>query len=73
MRGLESQATGQLAQQVKLDILNFTQTLARRQAQHYSKAIPFVDRLTQEQRLLANARYPKVFQAISTNAQEADQ
>ena len=73
VRGLESQATGQLAQQAKLDILNFTQTLARRQAQHYSKAIPFVDRLTQEQRLLANAKYPKDFQAISTNAQEADQ
>ena len=73
VRGLETQATQQLAQQAKLDVQHFAQTMVRRQAQHYTKAKSFTNTLTQVQQLLTNAKLPKDYLAVSTNAQQATQ
>ncbi|MFL5654079.1 MAG: L,D-transpeptidase [Ktedonobacteraceae bacterium] len=71
IRGLEQQATQQLDYQATLDLQDFEGALSQRQAQGFIEAKTFADQLTQDQALLAKARYPKDYIHISNNAKRS--
>ncbi len=72
-QGLVTQATQQLDYQAALDLQDFENVLAQRQSQGFVEAKPFAALLTQEQGLLAHAKYPKDYLAISMQARNATQ
>src|SRR6266567_5422294 len=72
-RSLETQSTQQLDYRATLDLQNFATILAQRQAQGFTEAGPFVDRLTQDQNLMAQAQYPGQYSQISADATDAAQ
>ena len=71
VRGLMTQATQHYDYQSTLDLQSFEGALAQRQGQGFVEAKVFADQLTQDQKLLAKAQYPKDYIAISTNARRA--
>ncbi len=73
VRGLEQQTTQQFEYQAALDLQSFESALAQRQAQGFIEAKAFADQLTQDQALLAKARYPKDYMQISNNAKRSTQ
>ena len=73
VRGLETQATQQLDYQASLDLQAFETVLAQRQAQGFVEAKTFASQLTQGQKALAQAQYPKDYIQISYNAKRSTQ
>jgi L,D-transpeptidase catalytic domain len=68
VQGLDSQVTQQLDYQASLDLQGFENILAQRQNQGFIEAKTFASQLTQDQKLLQTAQYPKDYLRISTNA-----
>jgi lipoprotein-anchoring transpeptidase ErfK/SrfK len=73
IKGLEAQVTQQLGYQAALDMQNFESILSQRQSQGFIEAAAFVDQVTQDQTMLEQARYPKDFLEVSSNARNATQ
>ena len=73
VRGLQAQTTQQFDYQATLDLQTFEGILSQRQAQGYPEAKTFADQLTQDQKLLASAQYPKSYLQISNSAQVSTQ
>ena len=71
VRGLEYQAGQQLDYQASLNLQGFETILAQRKLQGFAEAKTFADRLTQDQKALAQAQYPKDYLLISSNAQNS--
>jgi len=71
--GLESQATQELDLQATVDLSNFESALAQRQDQNFIEAKTFATQLTNDQTLLAKAKYPKDYLQISYNAKRSTQ
>ncbi len=69
--GLMTQTTQQYDYQSTLDLQAFESALAQRQGQGFFEAKVFADQLTQDQKLLTKAQYPKDYLAISTDAKRA--
>jgi hypothetical protein len=72
-RGLVALATQQLDYQAALDLQSFESILAQRQAQGFLETKKFADQLTQDQNLLAQAKYPRDYLKISADAHSATQ
>ena len=73
VRGLEYQASQHLDYQASLDLQSFETILAQRKSQGFVEAKVFADQLTQNQKALAQAQYPKDYLLISNNAKNATQ
>ncbi len=71
VNGLMTQATQQYDYQSTLDLRAFESALAQRQGQGFIEAKTFADQLTQDQKLLAKAQYPKEYLAISRDAKRS--
>ncbi len=71
VNGLMTQATQQYDFQSTLDLQAFESILAKRQGQGFIEAKVFADQLTQDQKLLTKAQYPKDYLAISANAKSS--
>ena len=71
VNGLMTQATQQYDFQSTVDLQAFESILAQRQGQGFVEAKVFADQLTQDQKLLAKAQYPKDYLAISANAKSS--
>ncbi|GAC1370904.1 MAG: hypothetical protein NVS2B12_26840 [Ktedonobacteraceae bacterium] len=73
VRGLEVQTTQQSGYQASHDLKQFAALLSQRQAQGFTEVKTFSDQLTQAQKQMTQAQYPKQYLEISSNAQEATQ
>lgn len=73
VRGLTEQTTQQSSYQASLDLRNFQSALAERQSQGFIEAKAFANQLAQDQKLLAQAQYPKDYLRISNDAKRAAQ
>jgi len=71
VNGLMAQATQQYDYQSTIDLRTFESALAQRQGQGFVEAKIFADQLTQDQKLLTKAQYPKEYLAISSNAKRS--
>src|SRR5437763_2127966 len=70
---LETRVTQEFDHQAYLDIQDLENILAKREAQGFIEAKTFADQLTQDQTLLASARYPKDYLQISDSARRSTQ
>ncbi len=73
VNGLMTQATQQYDYQSTLDLQAFESVLAQRQGQGFIEAKVFADQLTQDQKSLTKAQYPKDYLSISANAKSSTQ
>ncbi len=73
VNGLMTQATQHYDFQSTVDLQAFESVLAQRQGQGFIEAKVFADQLTQDQKSLAKAQYPKDYIAISTSAKNSTQ
>ena len=73
VRALETQSTQQLDYQATLDLQSFANILAQRQSQGFVETKTFADSLTSDQKLMAQAQYPKNYIQISTYAKASTQ
>ena len=71
VRGLEAQTTQQSGYQASKDLKQFATLLSQRQAQGFVEVKAFDDQLTQAQKQMTQAQYPKQYLQISSNAQQA--
>lgn len=71
VRGLEMQETQQSGYQASHDLKQFATLLSQRQAQGFTEVKNFNGQLTQAQKEMTQAQYPKQYQQISNDAQEA--
>ncbi len=71
VNGLMTQATQQYDFQSTVDLQAFESILAKRQGQGFIEAKVFADQLTQDQKLLAKAQYPKEYLTISASAKSS--
>lgn len=68
VNGLIVQATQQLDYQATQDLQNLQNALVVRQGQNFAEAKTFASQLSNDQKLMARAQYPKDFLQISTSA-----
>ncbi len=73
VRGLEAQTTQQSGYQASKDLKQFAAMLSQRQAEGFVEVKTFNDQLTQAQKQMTQAQYPKQYLQISNNAQQATQ
>ncbi len=73
VRGLEDQATQQLDYRAAQDLKAFENILAQRQSQGFVEAKTFADQFTQDQKLMAQAQYPKNYIQISNSVKDSTQ
>ncbi len=73
VRGLEAQETQQSGYQASHDLKAFATLLSQRQAQGFTEVKTFSSQLTQAQKEMTQAQYPKQYMQISNDAQEATQ
>ncbi len=71
VQGLEAQTTQQLDYQASLDIQSLADTLSERLAQNFLEARNFAPQLTQDQKAMARAQYPRDYSLISYNAKRS--
>ncbi len=71
VRGLEIQTTQQSGYQASKDLKQFATLLSQRQAQGFVEVKTFNDQLTQSQKQMSQAQYPKQYFQISSNSQQA--
>jgi hypothetical protein len=70
VRGLEIQTTQQSGYQASKDLKQFAALLSQRQAQGFVEVKNFNDQLTQSQKQMTQAQYPKQYFQISNDAQQ---
>ncbi|MBA2681345.1 MAG: L,D-transpeptidase family protein [Ktedonobacteraceae bacterium] len=73
VRGLEIQTTQQSGYQASKDLKQFANLLSQRQSQGFVEAKNFNDQLTQSQKQMTQAQYPKQYLQISSDAEQATQ
>jgi lipoprotein-anchoring transpeptidase ErfK/SrfK len=71
--GLEAMATQQFDYQATLDLQTFESVLAQRQAQGFVEARAFADQLAHDQKMMAQAQYPKHYLQIIASARTSTQ
>ena len=71
VRGLETQTTQQSGYQASKDLKQFAAMVSQRQAQGFVEVKTFNDQLTQAQKQMTQAQYPKQYLQISSDAQQA--
>ncbi len=73
VRGLETQVTQQSGYQASRDLKQFATLLSQRQAQGFTEAKTFGSQLTQDQKEMTQAQYPKQYLQISNDSQQASE
>ncbi len=73
VRGLEAQTTQQSGYQASKDLKQFATLLSQRQAEGFIEVKTFNDQLTQAQKQMTQAQYPRQYLQISSVAQQSTQ